>query len=436
MQVSVEATQGLERRMTVTVSAERINQEVDSRLKNLSRTVRLSGFRPGKVPVKVVASRFGAQVRNEVINEVTQSTFQEAVMQENLKLASMPSIEPTSTDKKDGDFEYVAVFEVVGEVELAPLEGVELVKPVSEITDQDVDNMIETLRKQRATWNVVERAAQMGDQVLIDFHGLIDGKDFEGNQGKGVQLVLGSNSFIAGFEDKLVGAKSGETVTAELTFPDSYRIKDVAGKPVTFDIKVHTVSEAVLPEIDEEFMRGFEVEDGSMDTFRNDIRDSMQAELDLALQEKLKQNVLELLYSQNSLELPKAMVDSTIDEMMSHMQSTLSAQGGDLGDLNLDRSLFEESARRKVALGMLVSDITRRNNLIVDHEKVRSMIEKLAASYDAPDEVVRWYYADRSRLANIESLALEELVVDWVLEQVNVKEDSISFEEIMQSRRA
>lgn len=434
MQVSVETTQGLERRMTVTVPAERIDQEVESRLKNLSRTVRLSGFRPGKVPVKVVASRYGTQVRNEVINEVTQSTFQEAVSRENLKLASMPSIEPKSSGKGN-DLEYVAVFEVIGEVELAPLEGVEVIKPVSEITEQDVDHMVETLRKQRATWNAVERPAKMDDQVTIDFHGRISGKDFEGNQGKDVKLVLGSNSFIAGFEDKLVGAKCGETVTAELVFPEDYRVKDLAGKPVAFEISVKEVAESVLPDVDEEFMRSFEVGDGSIETFRQEIRDSMQSELDQALREKLKQNVLEVLYQQNSLELPKALVDSTIDDMQAQLQSTLAAQGAEMTDLNLDRALFEESARRKVALGMIVGEISRQNNLTVDHDKVRSIVEKLAESYEHPDEVVRWYYSDRSRMANIETLALEDTVVDWVMERASAREEPVGFEEIMQSRR-
>lgn len=434
MQVSVETTQGLERRMTVTVPAERIEREVESRLKNLSRTVRLSGFRPGKVPVKVVASRFGNQVRNEVINEVTQRTFQEAVSQENLRLASMPKIEPKLTDPGT-DLQYVAIFEVVSDVEIAEMADIEVDKPVAGVTEDDIDHMIETLRKQRATWTDVERAAQTGDRVTIDFHGQINGSDFEGNQGSNVPLVLGSNSFISGFEDKLAGARAGDEVKVDLQFPDDYRVKDLAGKPVVFNVNVHAVAESALPEVDEEFMRTFEVSDGQLETFRKEIRETMQAELDQALREKLKQNVFDVLYRQAQLELPSALVNSTVDEMLAQAKATFTAQGGNADELNLNRGLFEESARRKVALGMIVGDIARKNNITVDYERVRNTVETLASSYDQPEEVVRWYYADRSRMENVESLVLEDMVVDWVVGQARVTEKETNFEELMHDRR-
>ena len=434
MQVSVETTQGLERRMTVTVPAERIEQEVEDRLKNLSRTVRLSGFRPGKVPVKVVASRFGAQVRNEVVSEVTQRSFQEAISQEKLRLASMPKIEPR-LNEPGNDLEYVAIFEVVSDVSLPEITDIEIGKPVASVTDTDVDDMIETLRKQRAIWTPVERPAQTGDQVTIDFHGKVNGSDFEGNNGSDVPLVLGSGSFISGFEDKLVGVKAGDVVDIDLQFPEDYRVKDLAGKPVVFNVKIHKVAEARLPEVDDDFMRAFEVSDGQLETFKQEIRESMQSELDTALQDRLKQNVFEALYKKAQIELPTALVNSTIDDMITRAKATFSAQGGNVDDLNLERGLFEESARRKVTLGMIVADLARKNNITVDYEKVRQMVESMAASYDQPDEVIRWYYADRSRMEGIESMVLENMVVDWVVNQAKITDEQTSFEELMHNRR-
>lgn len=434
MQVSVETTQGLERRMTVTVPAERIDKEVEDRLKNLSRTVRLSGFRPGKVPVKVVASRFGNQVRSEVINEVTQRSFQEAVSQENLRLASMPRIEPR-LNQPGNDLEYVATFEVVSEVSLPDIADLDIEKPVAAIEDADVDGMIETLRKQRATWSPVERPAQTGDQVTIDFHGTINGSDFEGNSGSNVPLVLGSGSFISGFEDKLTGVRTGEEVEIDLQFPEDYRVKDLAGKPVVFKVNVHNVAEATLPEVNEDFMRAFEVSDGRLETFKQEIRESMQSELETALRDKLKQNVFDVLYKKGQTELPEALVNNTIDDMIARAKATFTAQGGNAEDLKLERGLFEESARRKVALGLIVADMARKQNITVDYERVRNKVEALAAGYDQPEEVIRWYYADRSRMEGIESMVLEDMVVDWIVDKARMTEKQTSFEELMHSRR-
>ena len=437
MQVSVETTSGLERRMTVTVPAERVDKEVENRLKSLSRTVRMAGFRPGKVPVKVVATRYGAQVRNEVIGELTQSSFQEAVTQENLRLAGMPQIEPTATDP-GADMAYTATFEVFGEIELASLTGTEIEKAVASITDDDVTAMVDKLRRQRADWVAVERPAQDGDRLTIDFEGSIDGEAFEGNKGEQVPIVLGSNSFIPGFEEALVGAKPGEEMTvSDLTFPADYRATAVAGKPVQFSVKINEVAEAELPEVDADFMSSFEVGDGDMDSFLSEIRSSMQSEMDQVLKGMAKGKVLDALFDANPIDVPVAMVESGINDMIAQMQQSMGAQGGQTAQLqNLDRSLFEPAARRKAVLGMLMSEIARKQSLSADPEKVKEQVDVLAESYDDPDEVVRWYYADRSRLATVENMVVENMVVDWVLDNAKVKEDSMTFDEVMQSRQS
>jgi len=432
MQVSVEATSGLERRMTVTIPAERIEKEVENRLKSLSRTVRLAGFRPGKVPVKVVATRYGTQVRNEVIGEMTQSSFQEAVNQENLRLAGMPQIEPRITDP-GADMEYIATFEVIGEIELAPLADLEIEKPVATITDDDVTAMVEKLRQQRANWIAVERPAQEGDRLTIDFEGTIEGQPFEGNKGQQAPILLGSNSFIPGFEDALVGSKPGDEVTIELVFPEDYRNTAVAGKPVHFVVKVHEVVEPELPEVDAEFMRSFEVNDGDMDSFRNEIRSSMQGELDQALKDMTKTKVLDLIYAENPIDVPAAMVESSLNDMMTQFQNNLAAQGKHFPDM--DRSVFEPAARRKATLSMLLSDIARKQAFVADATQVKAQVERLAESYDDPGEVVRWYYADRSRLANVEAMVVEDMVIDWILDNAKVTDNSLSFDEVMQSRQ-
>lgn len=432
MQVSVEATNGLERRMTVTIPAEQVEKEVENRLKALSRTVKVAGFRPGKVPVKVVATRYGAQVRNEVIGEVTQSSFREAVTQENLRLAGMPQIEPKEISP-GGDLEYTATFEVFGDIELVALDDKEIEKPVATITDDDVNAMVQKLRQQRATWAVVERPAQEGDKLNIDFEGTIDGDAFDGNSGQQVALVLGSNSFIPGFEDGLVGCNAGDETTLDLKFPDDYRSEAVAGKQVQFKVKVNEVAEPELPEVDAEFMGSFEVTSNDMDGFLAEIRGSMESELEQVLKDMTKNRVLDMLYESNPIEVPEAVVQSNIDDMMAQMRNSLGGQAERVNEL--DRGLFAPAARRKAALGILLSEIARQQGFRAAPERVKEVVENLAESYDQPEQVVRWYYSDRSRLNNIESVVVEEMIVDWVVENASVKEKNMTFDEVMQARQ-
>lgn len=435
MQVSVETTQGLERRMTVAVPAERVEKEVENRLKTLSRTAKLAGFRPGKVPIKVITSKYGPQVRQEVLDEVTQRSFQEAVIQEKLQLAGSPRFEahPSETGK---DFEFTAVFEVFPGVKLAPVDKLKIDKPVAEITEKDVDNMLQKMRMQRATWEVVERPAALDDQVMIDFKGTIDGKDFTGNEGKNIPLVIGSGHFIASFEEQLVGAKAGDDLTVMVTFPDDYHIKEVAGKPASFAIKVHTVSAPVLPDIDDEFIRSYGVKEGGMEALRREVMEGMTQEMKQVIKSKIKSQVMDQLYAANPLELPKSLLEREIINLMNQARSTLINQGVKPNDVQLERDMFEERAKRKATLGLLLSEIIKDNNFKAEAPQVRQEIENIASTYDDPQEVIKWYYADRSRLSSIESVVLEDRVVEWVLELASVTEIRYTFDDIMKNRQA
>ncbi len=436
MQVSVETTEGLERRMTVTIPAEQIEKEVDSRLKSLTRTVRIKGFRPGKVPLSVVTKRYGPHVRQEVINEMTQTTFRDAIEEQKIELASRPRIEPRETGAKAGeDYEYTAVFEVIERFDIAPVKDIKITKPVAEISEQDIDNMLENLRKQRATWQEVERAAQTDDQLTIDFKGTIEGEDFEGNEGTRVPIVLGSGKFIAGFEEQLEGAVAGEERTINVTFPEDYHAKDLAGKEAVFEVKVHSVSEPVLPEMDEKFVRSYDVPDGAIESLREEIRKSMQDELDQAIRDNIKEQVMEALLKANPVELPQGRVEEQIDLSMSQMRETLQSQGVQFGDLKLERSMFEEQARKRVALGMLTAEIVKQQNMVPAPDVVRAKVESVAAGYDSPESVMNWYYADPQRLGSIESLVLEDQVVDWVTENADVTEEPTTFDEMMKNKR-
>ncbi|MFQ5487391.1 MAG: trigger factor [Gammaproteobacteria bacterium] len=434
MQVSVETTDGLERRMKVTIPAEEVEKEVEKRLKSLSRTVKMKGFRPGKVPLRVIASQYGPSVRQEVLSELTQNSFREAVAQENLQLASMPHIEPQAVEPGE-NFEYTALFEVIESFDVAPVKDIKISRPVAEITEQDVDEMLENLRRQRAQWQDVDRPAQEGDRLIVDYRGTIDGEPFEGNEGQQVPIVLGEGKFIAGFEEQLSGAKAGDDVTLEVTFPDDYHAKDLAGKQARFEVHVHAVAESVLPEIDEDFVRGYDVPSGSLDELRQEVRKSMEDELEQTMREKIKQQVMDGLLAANPIQLPQAQVEEQIDLLMNQMRENLQRQGINFGDVGLEREMFEEQARKRVALGLLTAEIVKQQHLVADPERVHAKVESLAAAYDSPEEVMRWYYADRSRLSSIESMVLEDQVVDWVLEQAQVTDEPTTFEVLMKEAR-
>ncbi len=433
MQVSVETTSGLERRMTVGVPADKVDQAVESKLREAQKNIRLDGFRPGKVPLREVKRRFGAAVRNEVLADVMRESFLEAVEKENLQPAGLPGFEATRNEGGQ-DLEFVATFEVFPEVELADLSTIEVEKPVAEITDADVDEMIETLRTQRSDFAEVDRAAEQGDRVNIDYKGLKDGEAFEGGSAEGQNLELGSGSMIPGFEDGIVGMKAGEEKDIDVTFPEEYHSEELKGQAVVFQIKVNKVEAKALPEVDAEFMKAFGVEDGDLDTFKTEVRNNMERELKNAVSGKVKEQTMDGLAKLHEFDLPAALIKQEVDRMRQQMVQQFG--GGQQFDASmLPEELFRDQAERSVRLGLVVRAILEKNDLKPDADRVKARVEEIAAQYEQPQELINWVYNNPQQLQQIEGAVLEDQVVDLVLEGAKVEEKTMSYQEAVKPRQ-
>lgn len=424
MQVSVENTSALERRMTVQIPAEQVDSVVKTRLQSMTRTVRLDGFRPGKVPFKVVERKFGPQVRLEALGELISSTYQEAIQQQNLRPAGDPRIEPPQSEGGE-TLQYVATFEVYPDFEPAAVSAIKVTRPKAEVTDADVDGMLEKLRKQRVSWEPKEDAAALGDRVIIDFEGTIDGESFSGNKASNLPLELGSKTMIDTFEEQLVGAKAGEERSIEVKFPADYSFADVAGKRARFKVKVSQVQAARLPELDDSFADSFGISGGGLEGLRAEVRRNMERELSQTIKNKVKRQVFDALMEQNAIDVPKALVSSEVDALARQAEQQGLQSGG--------HEAFQNEASRRVALGLIIGEVIRRNQLQVDPERVRAEVENLSASYEKPEEVVQYYYSNRDALAGVQSYVMEDIVTDWVLDQAQVTEESASFDSVMQS---
>jgi len=429
MQVSLETLSGLERRMTIEVPAETIESQVQSRLKEAAKNFQMKGFRKGKVPVKVIKDRFGAGVRQEVLGEVMSNSWVEAVTQEQVKPAGQPRIEPTNLEEGK-NLEFTATFEVYPEIDLQDFSGITIEKKSAEIADADIDKMIETLREQRKTYKEVERASQNEDQVNLDFTGTIDGEEFEGGKAKGTNLVLGSKRMIPGFEEGLVGLSAGDEKTLSLTFPEDYHNKDLAGKEAEFAVKVNSVSEATLPELDDEFFASFDVAEGGLEAFRKEVATNMARELKNAAKNNIKNQVIEGLLKIHEVTVPSAL---TANEINALRQQAMQQFGGgqNIDPSMLPDDLFKKQAERRVALSLIMNEIVNKNELKPDPDDVRTLIEEMAESYEKPEDVVKWYYSDKEQLANVEAMALEESVIDLVVNAAQVTESNVSYEEAL-----
>ena len=431
MQVSVENTGSLERKIRVEVPDEKISSEVSNRLQRLSKTTKVQGFRPGKAPMKVIQGRYGVQVRQEVVGEMLQSSLFEALDQENLKPAGPPRIEEIN-DENGQHLAFPAVIEVFPEVQLKPVAELEVERPVCSVTDQEVTDMIDKLRQQQRTLQVVERASGEGDVVDIDFEGFLDGEAFEGGRAEKYKLELGSGNFIAGFEEGLVGKSAGDEATLKLKFPDDYGKEDLQGKDVEFKVKVNAVNEPVLPEVDAKFMEMFGVKDGDEQAFRDEIRRNMEREVNLTLRQQIKNSVLDALNEANDIELPQTMVSGETSRIREELAENMKRQGMDAGAMDkADDSLFTEQAQKRVALQLIVAEIIKANDIKADDTQVRAMVEDMASSYEDPNMVINWYYSDKKNLQQVEALVLEEEVINWVLANAKVTEKPSSFDEIM-----
>jgi len=430
MQVTVEEGSGLERRMRVEIPEDRVEGAVNERLQSMTRTARVPGFRPGKVPLKVVAQRYGRQVRDEVIGEIVRTSFYDALVQQNLRPAGSPTIDPVDSRPGEG-VEYTAVFEVYPELSEPEVEGLEIARPVAEVGGADVERTIESLRRQRRRFEPVERPAREGDRVTIDFEGTIDGEPFENGSGSEVRLELGSGQPLEAIEDALAGASAGEQRSIEVDLPASYRPESLAGRRAVFEVRVSEVSEPVLPEVDDEFARTFGVGEGGAEALRAEVRRNLERELEDAIRARTKERVMDALLAANPVSPPAALVEEEMERMFRLRGGELAQQGIDPERLGLAPEMFREQAARRIALGLLLAEIVKRNGLTADEERVRERIESIASTYEEPSRVVSWYYADKARLADIESTVLEDQVVAWMLQRATVRDEQTSFDELL-----
>lgn len=427
MQVSIESSTGLERQLKIGVPADRIENEVTQRLQKATKTVSIKGFRKGKVPLKVVKQQFGKGVRQEVIGEIVNSTFYEAISQEKLRPVGQPRIDDIK-DSEGQDLEYLAVFEVYPEVALADLDKVSIARPVTDLSDTDVDNMIDVLRNQQATFEASDKPAADGDQVNIDFVGTKGGEEFAGGKAEGQDLVLGSNSMIPGFEDGLIGVSAGDEKVLKLKFPKDYHAEELKGAKVEFAVKVNSVSSKQLPEMDDEFFKLYGVSEGGEEKFREDVRNNMERELRNAIRNKVKNRVMSQLFDLNKVELPAALVDNEIIQLKQQMVQQFG--GGQQIDLSmLPDDMFRDKAERRAALGVIVSEIVKVEELTPDENSVRERIDEIASTYEQPKEVVDYYYSQPELLSSVEAVVLEDQVTELVLSKAKVEEEKCSYED-------
>jgi len=430
MQVSVETTQGLERRLTITVPAESVDNAVKSRLQQLAKTQRINGFRPGKVPVSVIKKRYGQAVRQEVAGDVMQQNFYQAIVQEKINPAGMPSFELTK-DQDGEDLEFVAKFEVYPEVEVKGVDDIEIEKTVVEIADEDLDNMLETLQKQHGEWKEVKRKARKDDRMVIDFVGTIDGEEFDGGKAEDFTLELGKDRMIPGFEKPLVGAKKGEEVIVDVTFPEDYHAEALKGKEAQFTVNVKKVEGLTLPKVDEEFAKLFGIEDGDVEALKAEVRKNMERELGQTLKTQLKEEVIAKLLEKNELDLPAALVDQEVNALREQAKQRFSQQGGGQNLPDLPADLFKDNAQRRVSIGLLLGEIIKQNDLKADQDKVDSLIETMASAYEDPQEVVDYYKNNQELMQQMQNVALEEQAIEWVVGQAKVTEVNKPFDEVM-----
>src|SRR5690606_22715968 len=435
MQVSVETTQGLERQLTITVPADKIDTEVKSRLRDLAKRQRIDGFRPGKAPVSLIQKRYGMAVLQEVAGEQMQRHFYDAIIENKLTPAGSPTFAPGQL-AQGKDLEFKATFEVYPEVEVKNLDKIEVNKPVVEIADADLDKMLDTLRKQHAKWEEKKGKAAASDRVVIDFVGSIDGEEFEGGKASNFSLELGQGRMIPGFEDGIVGKKAGEQVTVDVTFPEEYHAENLKGKAASFAVTVNKVEQQVLPELNDEFAGLFGLETATVDALKVEVRKNMERELNQNIKAKVKDQVIKGLLANNEVDVPKALIAQEVDVLR---KQALQRFGNNLDPKQLPElpaSLFEEQAKDRVKVGLLLGEVIKTNELKVDDKKVQALIETVASAYEDPQEVVQYYNSNKELLQSMRNVALEEQAIEVILAGAKVTEQKAAFDEIMNPQAA
>ncbi|MDD4914943.1 MAG: trigger factor [Methylococcales bacterium] len=432
MQVTVEKTSELNRKMIVSIPDTVVQEKMETRFKSLAREVKIDGFRPGKAPAKVIRQLYGERVRNEITGDLIQSTYFEALQQQNLTPAGQPHILPSDAAEH---FEYIAEFEVYPEVSLDGVSELQISRPVAEVTEDDVDSMIEKLRLQKKTWNEAHRASQDGDQVTLHFSGESESENFTGGKAENQKIEIGSGQMMPGFEEEVTGLTAGEHKTFPISFPENYHNTNLAGKMATFEVEVVSVEEPVLPEADAEFIKSYGVDSGDYVEFRADVKANMERELQQGLKNRLKHAVLNALYDTIQIPTPNALIDQEVDAMMRPFAERAVSMGQKLENLQLPKDVFETQARRRVALSLIMGEIIQKNDIKIDATKVFSVIEDMAKSYEKPEDVINWYYSDDNRLNDVRQMVLEDQTIEWIVSQAKVADETLGFNEVMDKQQ-
>lgn len=430
MQNNQENQSALERRIDMSVPMADIEKEVEARLKRMARTVKMPGFRPGKVPMKIVSQTYGPQARSEAIGAAVERVFGDQVREQNLRIAGSPRIEPKEA-ANDAVLEFSAVFEIYPSIVLGELTGQKVERPVLNVGDAEVDKTIEVLRKQRTTFTETDREAREGDRAVIDFVGRKDGVEFEGGKADDFPFVLGAGAMLKDFEAAVLGLKAGESRTFDMSFPDDYHAAHLAGQAVQFDISVKRIEEAQLPAIDADFAKALGVEDGDVAKLRDEVKANLEREVKRRIQAKIKEQVMDALLTVNPIEVPKALVEKESLQLAENAKRDLEMRGMNAKDIPVEAAWFSDQAQRRVKLGLIMAEVVKTKELFAKPEQIRTLVEEMAQSYEDPSELVRWYYSQPERLAQAEAVVIEDNVVEWVVSQVEASDKDVSFDELM-----
>ncbi len=431
MAANLENISQLERRLNITLPAAEIDLEVQSRLKRLAREAKMAGFRPGKVPLKVVAKQYENQVRREVLGDALQKSFGEAIREQNLRVAGYPRFEPKTAAESAAQVEFSATFEVYPEVTLGDMSKVTISRPVTSVSAAEVEKTLEIMRKQRASFEPVARAAALGDKVVLDFAGKIDGNEFDGGKGEGIGVILGEGRLLKDFENQVVDMKAGASKIFEIRFPEDYHAKELAGKTATFDVKLKQVAEPKLPPVDAEFAKSLGVADGNLETMRREIRENLEREVKRRINARIKDQIMRALIDTTKVVVPKSLVEIEIERMSAAARQDLDARGVKTEGVPLTRDMFEPQAQRRATLGLIMAEVVRANGLQARPEQVRALVEEQAQTYEQPEQLVKWFYQAPERLREVESMALEDNVIAWVLAIAKVEDKATEFDELM-----
>ena len=435
MASSVENLGTLERRLNASVSRQQIRSEIDARIKRIGRNAKSPGFRPGKVPLNILQQQYGAQVQQEVLGDVLRQSFTEAAREHDLRVAGTPNFELKDGDAGADQLEYSVTFEVFPQVELDDIAAESMERATCALSEADVEETLNTVRRQRAVFETVDRPAQNDDRATVDFSGTLDGKVFEGGEAKNVPVVLGAGQMLPDFEAPIIGMKAGETKSFDMTFPENYHGKEVAGKQVTFTVTLHKVEEARLPELDAAFARSLDVADGDVEKLKSDVRDNLEREVSHRLKQRNKNNAVELLLKAGKFELPKTMVEWEIQSLTQQALADMQNRGMKIpAGATLPPELFTEQAQKRARLGLIYAELSKRYDLGAKPEQVKALVQDYAWSFERPEEVVKWYYSDPARLQDVQSVVVENNVTDWVMRTAKVTDKAVEFSELMRNQ--